>query len=200
MNAFRLTAIAMSILLHAGVLLAMKSNFIRTEAPLEAAKSNQTYINFSVDMNYEGSRSPARQADRGRTEVRPQEGDLSAEKAKAMPSKNTRHAGSTARSVSEEQIRILNNYYSKVLKRIHRMKYYPASSRKNREQGTVALRFVLNRNGELKGNVVLLRECSYRALNTAGIETILKASPFPSLPEDLGKDELVLSVEVDFVI
>lgn len=75
---------------------------------------------------------------------------------------------------------------------------YPRSARRSGAEGTVWVRFVLDRAGALHGSEVL-ESSGHAVLDRAALELLQRAAPFPALPATLTLDEieLVLPIEYD---
>jgi periplasmic protein TonB len=75
---------------------------------------------------------------------------------------------------------------------------YPRSARRSGAEGTVWVRFVLDRGGALHGSEVL-ESSGHAVLDRAALDLLQRASPFPALPANLTLDEieLVLPIEYD---
>ena len=75
---------------------------------------------------------------------------------------------------------------------------YPRAARRSGAEGTVWVRFVLDRRGALRGSEVMTSS-GHDVLDRAALELLRRASPFPALPPDLTLDEieLVLPIEYD---
>lgn len=75
---------------------------------------------------------------------------------------------------------------------------YPRAARRSGAEGTVWVRFVLDRGGSLQGSEVLTSS-GHPILDRAALDLLERASPFPALPPELTTDEieLVLPIEYD---
>lgn len=105
----------------------------------------------------------------------------------------------TPPSISEKiLIRIKEIYEDSILKRIHRMKYYPLYARKMKMEGVVKLKFTIKREGKLKGHIAILKGCQHEVLNKAGVRTVLAANPFPPIPLELRSDEMTFTIDVAY--
>jgi TonB family protein len=115
--------------------------------------------------------------------------------SKKKPDENNRSV-----SLSSEALTAKENYETKIVKRIQRMKYYPLFARRRGNEGTVVLKFTLGKEGSLKGNVSLEKECAHGILNKAGVTTIKRAGPFPSFPEELAqvREEMTFIVNLEY--
>jgi protein TonB len=77
-------------------------------------------------------------------------------------------------------------------------RHYPRAARRSGAEGTVWVRFVLDRAGALQGSEIL-ESSGHAVLDRAALELLERASPFPALPPELTTDEieLVLPIEYD---
>ena len=75
---------------------------------------------------------------------------------------------------------------------------YPRAARRSGAEGTVWVRFVLDRGGTLQGSE-LLESSGHAVLDRAALDLLQRAAPFPALPANLAMDEieLVLPIEYD---
>ena len=77
-------------------------------------------------------------------------------------------------------------------------RHYPRAARRSGAEGTVWVRFVLDRGGSLHGSEIL-ESSGHAVLDRAALDLLQRAAPFPALPSDLAMDEieLVLPIEYD---
>ncbi len=75
---------------------------------------------------------------------------------------------------------------------------YPRAARRAGYEGIVWVRFVLDREGGLRGSE-LMRSSGHALLDRAALDLLRRASPFPALPAEITLDEieLVLPIEYD---
>ena len=75
---------------------------------------------------------------------------------------------------------------------------YPRAARRSGAEGTVWVRFVVDRAGSLHGSEIL-ESSGHAVLDRAALDLLQRAAPFPALPSDLAMDEieLVLPIEYD---
>ena len=90
-------------------------------------------------------------------------------------------------------------YYQLILDRLERLKKYPSRARRRGEQGTVVLSFTLNRDGSLK-HYKIRQSSGSKALDIAVKKLIKRATPFPTVPENISTDKLELSVPISFAL
>ena len=91
----------------------------------------------------------------------------------------------------------LSRYIARVRTRIERRKYYPASSRRMKEEGTVTVSFQLTPTGNL---VTLSVDSSsgFPDLDDAALDAVRNASPYPPFPDALKATRLALRVPITF--
>lgn len=77
-----------------------------------------------------------------------------------------------------------------------RYKRYPASARARRETGVVYVRFALDHAGRPRG-VALERSSGAAALDREALDTVRRATPLPTPPEDLAAPR-TLTVAIEF--
>jgi protein TonB len=91
-----------------------------------------------------------------------------------------------------------DSWEGRVLARIAKFRRYPGSARQAYEQGVVYVRFRMDREGHvLTASVV--RGSEYPDLDQAALDTVRRADPLPSIPQDR-PEELELAVPIEFYI
>lgn len=80
---------------------------------------------------------------------------------------------------------------------LSRFRKYPRAARRAGYEGTVWVRFVLDRRGTLLVSE-LIESSGHRLLDRAALELLDRAEPFPSLPRDTGLDRIELVLPVDY--
>jgi TonB family protein len=90
----------------------------------------------------------------------------------------------------------LASYLGTARMRIEQAKRYPSDARREKWEGKVVLSFQINRNGEIL-EINLIQSSGHRVLDEEGMETLRRASPFPS-PLLIEKEKLVLEVPILF--
>lgn len=82
---------------------------------------------------------------------------------------------------------------------LEKHKEYPRPSRTRREEGTVLLRFVMERSGRVVSHRIE-RSSGYPALDRAVEEMLARAQPLPAMPPDMLQAKLELVVPVQFAL
>lgn len=91
------------------------------------------------------------------------------------------------------------DYAATVLAWLERHKEYPRRARLRRQEGTVALYFVVNRAGAVL-EYRLEESSGHRALDEEVLSMIERAQPLPPMPEDMHREHLELIVPVEFFL
>lgn len=89
------------------------------------------------------------------------------------------------------------SYIGQIRARLERLKRYPAEARYDGAEGTVQLRFVLDRSGALL-SWSIEQGSGVAALDEEVGRMIRQAAPFPAFPDSLEQDRLELVIPVNF--
>lgn len=95
-------------------------------------------------------------------------------------------------------IKAKETYKDRILKRINSVKHYPILARKRGQEGVVKVKFILNRDGMLKDEAIIINRCKHKILNNTAVSTIVMANPYPAFPKEIKRDEMSFIVDVDF--
>ncbi len=117
-----------------------------------------------------------------------EEGQEDAEPGEVNPGGNDADGG---------KAELLSIYILKVRDRIERKKSYPKAARLNNEEGTATVSFLLDASGTV-ANVRVVMSSGHKTLDTAALNTILKAAPYPPIPEKLRRKSLNLRVPIKY--
>lgn len=90
-----------------------------------------------------------------------------------------------------------DTWQARVLGRLNAARTYPASARARRQQGTVMVRFVLDRNGTVL-SVSLQKSSGFAPLDREALALPKRTSPLPAPPESIAGDRIELVVPVEF--
>ena len=155
-------SIAISAALHIVILFSPSVDSTESrQIILESKKADITFINYSENMARWDMVEPVRE--------RPQiDGDFPMLFKKKKKVRRTPEPDPDMESLSSETVKELESYECEVLKRIHRMKYYPQYARRMGMEGDVTIRFTLDSMGRLVNHPVLERGSSHDVLNRAG--------------------------------
>jgi periplasmic protein TonB len=87
----------------------------------------------------------------------------------------------------------------RVYRKLASKRNYPAAAIARREQGTVHVRFSLDRRGHLVSNRIV-RGSGFAALDNAALELVRQAQPFPPPPAELPAAQLNMSIPIDYTL
>ena len=82
---------------------------------------------------------------------------------------------------------------------LKRHKHYPSRALTRRQEGTVAITFIINKDGKLAGYRIT-HSSGHRLLDREVEKMLKRAAPFPPFPIDMAQEFIRLSLPVDFYI
>lgn len=88
-------------------------------------------------------------------------------------------------------------WQGRLARHLERHKRYPRAARRRDEQGTAAVKFTMNRSGEVQ-DCRLVRSSGHGSLDTAACELVFSAQPLPPPPGELPGETLSMTVPVDY--
>jgi len=188
-----LVAFFSSIFIHVFILLFRGCAWYSPEqVHLESVKAKFTLINLQAFSDNINKEQPSERSSR----------DHSESLLTGTDGRNNSSADvlEQAASLSDTDSIEKKSYESEVLKRIHRMKYYPEYAKRMGLEGRVTLKFTVFKNGILGSSPEVIRGCAHDILNRAGIITVSHSSPFPPFPADIAdQDEsITFFVTIDY--
>lgn len=89
------------------------------------------------------------------------------------------------------------NYSGRLASWLNRHKRYPAQARRQRAQGTVKVRFTIDRNGRLLSHQIV-SSSGHRLLDQEAEAMLKRASPMPAIPAELNRSRLTVTLPVNF--
>ncbi len=114
--------------------------------------------------------------------------------APAIPRSTLGHARESAAAQTPGATK---GYLSAVRGWLETQKRYPRAARLRRQEGTVLLRFTLDRKGQLV-SYQIEQTSGFPLLDQAVEELIQRASPFPAMPSEMQKEQVEFIVPVSF--
>jgi protein TonB len=92
--------------------------------------------------------------------------------------------------------KIYQSYYGVIRNILDSNKKYPLLSLQRRQEGTPVVEFTILQNGEVTNLSVL--SSGYRLLDREAQKIVLKSSPFPPIPDTIGKNSIDLRIPINF--
>lgn len=89
------------------------------------------------------------------------------------------------------------NYFSELKRWLDRHKDYPADAKKQKQQGTVVVRFSINRKGDIT-SATIKRSSGNSLLDHAALDLLKKASPVPPIPDSMARETLSVAIPIDY--
>ena len=91
------------------------------------------------------------------------------------------------------------SYAAKVRSWLYAHKIYPRRARMRREEGSVQVRFVLDRAGMLIEGIIV-HGSGHSTLDEEAVAMMRRASPFPKAPSDLAGERIEFSAPIEFIL
>ena len=76
-------------------------------------------------------------------------------------------------------------------------KDYPAALKKDRIEGVVKVRFTISKSGKVL-SAEIAKSSGYPLLDAAGLAVLEKADPVPPIPKLMGREQLTLTLPIEF--
>jgi TonB family protein len=93
----------------------------------------------------------------------------------------------------------LQRFGEAVRRRIESKKKYPLVAQRAGIEGRTGIKMTILKDGRL-GKVEIVKPSKYEILDNAALQSIRDAAPFPPIPEELGRDEIEMSIHLVFKI
>ena len=105
------------------------------------------------------------------------------------------HSKNSSSDVGE----LRRGFHGKIWQRVAKVKYYPRMARKRGFEGKPIVAFTLGKKGDLI-DLKIIEASIYDLLNEAALETIRRGTPYPPIPEPLGKNSISFNLPISYVL
>ena len=92
--------------------------------------------------------------------------------------------------------KIYQSYYGVIRNILDSNKKYPLLSLQRRQEGTPVVEFTILQNGAVTN--LMVSSSGYRLLDREAQKIVLKSSPFPPIPDSIGKKSIDLRIPINF--
>ncbi|MGP0630068.1 energy transducer TonB [Nitrospina sp. 32_T5] len=93
----------------------------------------------------------------------------------------------------------LDEFNSAIWGQILQAKYYPKMARIRRLEGQPVVKFTIEKDGSLS-HIAINNSSNHEILDSAALKTIRNAAPFPTIPEILNEERMVLEIPISFIL
>lgn len=114
---------------------------------------------------------------------------------KSTGSLNATNALSQTQADSGRHLR--SSYINEVLRQVEAKKFYPILEKEKGHEGEVSLSVTLRADGELV-SVAVAKASPYKRLDSAALDAVKRAAPFPAFPAEVAEDIMDISFIMAF--
>ncbi|GAB4218942.1 MAG TPA: energy transducer TonB [Spirochaetota bacterium] len=121
---------------------------------------------------------------------------------KNNPAKPVKEGGVMASQymVSNEDSQTVTMQYTDMIRqRIQESLVYPATARKDGIEGKTYIKFTIDKNGNLL-SAIMVRSSGSALLDDAALKAIHSASPFPAIPDTIGRERMTFVQGLTFTL
>jgi TonB family protein len=94
---------------------------------------------------------------------------------------------------------VLQRFAEAVRGKIESMKKYPIAAQKAGIEGRTGVKMTILKDGRLE-KVEIVKPSGYEVLDRAALQSVRDAAPFPPIPQEMGWDEIEMSIDLVFQI
>ena len=173
--------ILISILIHSVFLLSFKNTYIQQDISQIGEHGMQIQMVLIKDTL---------------DDVQDDQSELSKEKETIKDKEQEQQAVFDNRLQGDKAEKIYQSYYGVIRNILDSNKKYPLLSLQRRQEGTPIVEFTILKNGEVTN--LNLVSSGYRLLDREAQKIVIKSSPFPPIPESVGKNSIDLMIPINF--
>ena len=124
-------------------------------------------------------------------------GDKSAAKSGTKKSEKIEEFGkSTASHNGQDAVEMLT-YKDRIKQKIQEHRKYPERAKENNNEGSVGIVFEVLKDGTT-GSVEIISGSGYELLDKEAVDTVLRAAPFPKIPEHFSINKMEMKARIVF--
>jgi protein TonB len=129
-------------------------------------------------------------------DIQDDQSEFSKEKETIKDKEQEQQAVFDNRLQGDKAEKIYQSYYGVIRNILDSNKKYPLLSLQRRQEGTPIVEFTILKNGEVTN--LNLVSSGYRLLDREAQKIVIKSSPFPPIPESVGKNSIDLRIPINF--
>ena len=173
--------ILISLLIHMLFFISFKSTFIKQDISQIGEQGMQIQMVLIQDKT---------------DDIQEEESVLSEEKEILKEIEQEQQAIFDNRIQGDKAEKIYQSYYGVIRNILDSNKKYPLLSLQRRQEGTPVVEFTILQNGTVTNLTV--SSSGYRLLDREAQKIVLKSSPFPPIPDSIGKKSIDLRIPINF--
>lgn len=143
-------------------------------------------------------KKPEKKPEKKREPVKREVKETTAPRSQPLPEAQ-RQAAPVNAAPSAAEARAMPTYQQILLAHLERYKRYPRSAQRRGQEGVVRVRFEIDRSGKLL-SYSLDRTSGNSQLDQGGLDTVIRADPFPPVPKEIPRDTFEAVVPIRFNI
>ena len=173
--------ILISLVIHMLFFISFKSTFIKQDISQIGEQGMQIQMVLIQDKT---------------DDIQEDESILSEEKETLKEIEQEQQAIFDNRLQGDKAEKIYQSYYGVIRNILDSNKKYPLLSLQRRQEGTPVVEFTILQNGTVTNLTV--SSSGYRLLDREAQKIVLKSSPFPPIPDSIGKKSIDLRIPINF--
>ena len=173
--------ILISLVIHMLFFISFKSTFIKQDISQIGEQGMQIQMVLIQDKT---------------DDIQEEESVLSEEKEILKEIEQEQQAIFDNRIQGDKAEKIYQSYYGVIRNILDSNKKYPLLSLQRRQEGTPVVEFTILQNGTVTN--LSVSSSGYRLLDREAQKIVLKSSPFPPIPDSIGKKSIDLRIPINF--
>ena len=173
--------ILISLVIHMLFFISFKSTFIKQDISQIGEQGMQIQMVLIQDKT---------------DDIQEEESVLSEEKEILKEIEQEQQAIFDNRIQGDKAEKIYQSYYGVIRNILDSNKKYPLLSLQRRQEGTPVVEFTILQNGAVTN--LSVSSSGYRLLDREAQKIVLKSSPFPPIPDSIGKKSIDLRIPINF--